>query len=239
MNLSPTLVGHRTNNVKKIHSATGIILLAFLLIHWTYSLYFVPVDQNQGEVYRIIYIHVPSAFAAFLGAGVLLFASIRALGKQSEKALPLARAATEVGLLFTLLALATGSIWGKPTWGTWWTWDPRLTTTFLLSILFVGWLLLYNSLPPGDSRTRGCAYLGIMISADVPIIYQSVNWWRTLHQPQTILRPGGSSTIDPEMLTTLLSGIGLIVLITFWLIWQRKINIELQNDLDQKSLSGV
>ena len=223
----------------KNQTISGLALLALTTVHWFMALFVVPVDVNQGESYRIIYIHVPAAFAAFFCAGILLFASVRALGKTSHAALPLARAATEVGLIFTIITLATGSIWGRPTWGTWWTWDARLTTTLLLGLLFAGWILLFTSLPEGPSRTKGCSILGIMIAADVPIIYKSVTWWRTLHQPQTILRPGGSASMDPEMLRVLLGGCILMLIVVLWLVWQRRQNIQLQDELDQKSLAGA
>jgi heme exporter protein C len=150
----------------------------------------------------------------------------------------MSRAATEVGLVFTILTLATGSIWGKPTWGTWWTWDARLTTTFLLSLMYGGWLLLYNAIPEGPSRTRSCSILGLMIAADVPIIYKSVTWWRTLHQPQTILRAGGS-TMDGEMLSVLLAGIAIMVFVALSMIFVRRDNLVLEQVLEQKSLGGL
>lgn len=223
----------------KFAKFSNIFLIVALLVQWGLAWSWVPVDQMQGEVYRIIYLHVPSAIAAFFSAVILLVASISALRSNNESALQWARAATEVGLIFTVLTLATGSIWGKPTWGTWWTWDARLTTTLLLGLLYCGWLLLYTSLPIGATRIRGCAMLGIMIAADVPVIYKSVTWWRTLHQPQTILRPGGGATMEPEMLGVLLAGIALMIYVSMWLIYQRRVNIELETELEQKSLAGV
>jgi heme exporter protein C len=218
-----------------------IILLASLvalLCHWATALFVIGADGAQGEVYRIIYLHVPAAFAAFFSAAVLLLASLCALKTKNDRWLNLSRAATEVGLLFTVLTLATGSIWGKPTWGTWWTWDARLTTTFLLGLMYGGWLLLFSSLAEGPSRTRSCSILGIMIACDVPIIYKSVTWWRTLHQPQTILRSGGS-TMDGDMLTVLLTGLALMVMIALTQIFYRKKNLDLADELQALSLRGV
>jgi heme exporter protein C len=215
-----------------------LITLLALLTQWLAAWYWVPVDDAQGEVYRIIYLHVPAAFAAFFSAAVLMLTSILALRPQGERWLSMSRAATEVGLVFTILTLATGSIWGKPTWGTWWTWDARLTTTFLLSLMYGGWLLLYNAIPEGPSRTRSCSILGLMIAADVPIIYKSVTWWRTLHQPQTILRAGGS-TMDGEMLSVLLAGIAIMVFVALSMIFVRRDNLVLEQELEQKSLGGL
>jgi heme exporter protein C len=228
------------NDRKSVFSLVNslTLLLTLLLIQWLLAWFWVPVDEAQGEVYRIIYLHVPAAFASFLSAGVLLIGSLLALRDKSETWLSLSRASTEVGLVFTILTLATGSIWGKPTWGVWWTWDARLTTSFLLALMYGGWLLLFGAIPQGTSRTRSCSILGIMIAADVPIIYKSVTWWRTLHQPQTILRTGGS-TMDGDMLMVLLSGIGLMALVTINLIFVRRENIRLEQELEEKSLGGV
>lgn len=215
-----------------------MIAMAALAAQWGLAWYWVPVDEAQGEVYRIIYLHVPAAFAAFASAFILAGASFWALRSKSQSSLNLAKASTEVGLIFTILTLATGSIWGKPTWGTWWTWDARLTTTFLLALMYGGWLLLYNAIPEGPSRIRSCAILGLAIAADVPIIYKSVTWWRTLHQPQTILRSGGS-TMDGDMLSLLLAGIGIMTLVCVAMILVRKKNIQLEQVLEQKSLGGM
>jgi heme exporter protein C len=218
----------------------GVVLGVLVLFQWVLALCWVPVDQLQGDVYRIIYLHVPSAFAAFLAAGILLVTSILNLKNPSAtKYVHTSRAAVEVGLMFTILTLASGSIWGKPTWGTWWTWDARLTTTLLLGLLYGGWILLHNSLPVGAARNRACAILGILIAADVPIIYKSVTWWRTLHQPQTIMRPGGSATMDPDMLKVLIAGMVLMILVCGWLTRERQKNLVLESDLTEKSLKGV
>ncbi len=214
------------------------VLLAMLLGQWMLAWLWVPVDEAQGDVYRVIYLHVPAAFASFLSAGVLLIGSLLALRSKDEHWLNLSRAAAEVGLLFTLLTLATGSIWGKPTWGVWWTWDARLTTSFLLALMYGGWILLFGAIPQGPSRTRSCSILGVMIAADVPIIYKSVTWWRTLHQPQTILRTGGS-TMDSDMLCVLLSGIAIMALVTVNMILVRRETLRLEQELEEKSLGGA
>ena len=214
------------------------VLLTILFGHWLLAWFWVPVDEAQGEVYRVIYVHVPAAMASFLSAVVLLLGSLMALRSKDEHWLNLSRAAAEVGLLFTLLTLATGSIWGKPTWGVWWTWDARLTTCFLLALMYGGWILLFGAIPQGTSRTRSCSILGIMIAADVPIIYKSVTWWRTLHQPQTILRTGGS-TMDGDMLLVLLSGIVIMAMVTINLILVRRETLHLEQELEEKSLGGT
>lgn len=209
----------------------GLIAVAF---GWVLAFLYAPVDRNQGEVYRIIFLHVPSAFAAFAMAFALLLFSLLGFTKKSESSLRWSKASAEVGLIFTILTLATGSIWGKPTWGVWWTWDARLTTTFILALLYAGWLLLYSSLTPGRSRVTVCAVLGILIAADVPIIYKSVTWWRTLHQPPSMLRPGGA-TMDPEILYTLIYGIVATLLYASWMVWIRGRNLVLAEQLEAAS----
>jgi heme exporter protein C len=201
---------------------------------WYAGLRLAPTDEHMGDVYRIIYVHVPSAFTAFASAFALLVTSIACIRNQGERWLDFSKAVAEVGLLFTVLCLATGSIWGKPTWGTWWTWDARLTTTFLLGILYTGWLILHSSWSPGPQRMKICGALGILIAADVPVIYQSVNWWRTLHQPQSIVRSGGS-TMAPEMLQTLMFSVLAMLLFAAWLSIQRFLNLTLRGQIESAS----
>jgi heme exporter protein C len=212
----------------------GAAALAAVALGWALAFLYAPVDRNQGEVYRIIFLHVPSAITTFTTAFALLVFSILGFIKKSESSLRWSKATSEVGLLMTLLTLATGSIWGKPTWGVWWTWDARLTTTFILALLYAGWLLLYTSLSPGRSRVTVCAVLGILIAADVPIIYKSVTWWRTLHQPPSMLRPGGA-TMDPEILNSIIYGLVATILYAAWMIWARGRNLALKDELEGAS----
>jgi heme exporter protein C len=216
----------------------GLLLTALLLAQWAAAFLYVPTDQNQGEVYRIMYLHVPCAISAFASSFVLAIFSIWGLKTRSEVALTWSRATAEVGLLFTLLTLATGSIWGRPTWGTWWTWDARLTTTFLLALLYAGFLLMYTSMAAGPGRVRSCAVLGILIAADVPIIYKSVSWWRTLHQPPSMIREGGS-TMEPMILHTLVSGIFIMMAFGVWLGWQRGRNLRLAEEVESASFEQL
>lgn len=213
----------------------GVVAILAVIGAWLMGFYYAPVDMHQGPVYRIIFLHVPSAMAAFAASFGMLIFSLVGLSKRSESSLKWSKAIAEVGVIFTCLALATGSIWGRPTWGTWWTWDARLTTTFLLFLMYVGWLLLYSSLPPGPSRVTVCSVLGILIFVDVPIIYKSVTWWRTLHQPPSMLRPDGASTMEPEMLHSLLFAIFSMLLMAVWLVRERYYNIGLQDEIEAAS----
>lgn len=216
----------------------GIAAALLVAAHWWAGFHFAPTDAAQGEVYRIMFLHVPSAITAFASSLVLFIFSLLGLKTRADSTARWAKASAEVGLLFTILTLATGSIWGRPTWGTWWTWDARLTTTLLLALLYAGYLLLYSAMTPGPGRVRVCAVLGILIFADVPIIYKSVTWWRTLHQPPSMLREGGS-TMDPEILWTLVAGIFIMWFYAFWLVWQRGKNLELADELEQASFAQL
>lgn len=214
------------------------VLLVLVVCCWAAGFLFAPVDANQGEVYRIIFIHVPCAITAFACSASLLVTSIRGLAKRSESALRWSKAWSEVGLLYTCLALMSGSVWGKPTWGTWWTWDARLTTTFILALLYAGWLLLHSSLAAGPGRIRACAVLGILIAIDVPIIYKSVEWWRTLHQPPSMMRTGGAS-MDPDILHTLLSSILVMIAYACALAALRRRNLELRDEVESASFDQL
>ncbi len=216
----------------------GAALYTFIILAWLYAIFIAPTDEAQGEVYRIIYLHVPAAICSFVAAYILFVASILTIWLKKGTASYWGKAASECGLCLTLLTLATGSIWGYPTWGVWWTWDARITTTFLLALLYGGYLMLYSSMPEGSRRDKACAVLGILIAIDVPIIYKSVTWWRTLHQPPSIIRAGGS-TMDPEMLQILGVNFFAMLIVVVWAIWVRTENLKLQRQVDLQSYSSV
>lgn len=212
----------------------GLAVLMFAGVCWFYALRFAPSDEAQGEVYRIIYFHVPSAISAFFTSFILLFFSLWTLFKRSPTAAVWSKACAEVGLIYTVITLASGSIWGRPTWGVWWEWDARLTTTLILALLYAGYLIFTNSMPPGPQRDRMAAALGLIIAIDVPIIYKSVEWWRTLHQPPSLMRAGGS-TMDPEMRTILLFCFCAMFCVASWLLWVRAVNLSLQAKIEEQS----
>lgn len=165
-----------------------------------------PPDRLQGDLQRLMYVHAPSAWLAYLAFGVTLVASVAWLRTQRDRWDDLAVASVEVGVFFTALTLATGSLWGKPVWGVWWTWDPRLVTTALLLLVYLGYLGLRRGLDDPQVRARRAAVLGVVAFVQVPIIHLSVVWWRTLHQPATVLRPG-DPTIDHTMLAALVTNV--------------------------------
>jgi heme exporter protein C len=176
----------------------ALLLLAGLAAAFGYA----PRDADQGNVQRIMYIHVPAILTAYLAIGVVLVGSIGYLWRRHPVWDRVAAAAGELAVCFIALALVTGSIWGKPTWGTWWTWDARLTSTALLFVIYLGYLLLRSVVDDPERAATYAAVLGILGALDVPIIHFSVQWWRTLHQPATVLRPQ-APTMDPAMLLAL------------------------------------
>jgi heme exporter protein C len=179
-----------------------------------------PPDHVQGELVRLMYVHVPAAWTAFLAYGVTFAASLGYLWRRRPFLDRVAAASAEVGVLFTGLAIALGSIWGKPTWGVWWTWDARLVTTALLFFLYLGYLALRRATPDPLARARRSAVFGVVAFAQVPLVHFSVLWWRTLHQPPTVLRPADPA-IDHTMLAALLVNVAAFTLLYTLLVRAR------------------
>ena len=173
--------------------ALGWISAAALAVGLVMAFGVAPREVTQGNVQRIMYVHPPLAWVAYLAFGLVAGASIVYLVRRRPAADRLAHAAAEVGVVFTGLAIATGSIWGKPTWGTWWTWDARLTSVAILFVMYLGYLLLRGTVEDRERAARYCAVLGIVAALDMPLVHFSVYWWRTLHQPPSLMKPGGFS----------------------------------------------
>jgi heme exporter protein C len=212
----------------------GIFALLAVLVGLYLAFFYAPPDALQGDVQRIMYIHVPTAWVAFFAFFVVFLASIVYLWKRLPEADRLAYASAEIGVLFTALTLIDGSIWGKPTWGTWWTWDARLTTTAILFVIYVGYLMLRSFIDEPERRARLSALVGIVGFIDVPIIYMSVLWFRTLHQPPSIQRSGVS--MPDAMLFTLLFNFGAYTLVYLFFLVKRVRIESLQAILDTLSV---
>ncbi len=178
-----------------------------------------PPDAFQGDYVRIMYVHVPSAFAAYLAVGTVLVASILYLWRGREVYDRVAHSAGELATLFTALALAGGMIWGKTVWGTWWTWDARLVTTAILFLIFVGYLLVRELAEDRRRGARLAAVIGIIGALDVPVIHYSVVWFRTLHQPASIAR--GDIQMAPPMVRALMINLLAFALIYVYLLLYR------------------
>ena len=168
-----------------------------------WALFFAPADYQQGESVRIMYVHVPSAWMALFVYLVVAALSAASLIWRHTLADIVARAASPIGACFTVLALATGSLWGKPMWGTWWVWDARLTSVLVLLFLYLGHIALARAFDDPQRGARAAALLAVVGVINLPIIKFSVDWWSTLHQPASILRLSGPS-IHSSMLWPLL-----------------------------------
>lgn len=204
---------------RTLANGLGILALLAVLVGLYLAFIYAPPDALQGDVQRIMYIHVPTAWVAFLAFFVVFVASIVYLWKRLPEADRLAAASAEIGVLFTALTLIAGSIWGKPTWGVWWTWDARLTTTAILFVIYVGYLMLRSFVEEPEQRARLAALVGIVGFIDVPIIYMSVLWFRTLHQPPSIHR--GGVTMPDSMLFALLFNFGAYTLLYLFFLVKR------------------
>jgi heme exporter protein C len=181
----------------------GLAALLAMAVSAVLSLVVAPPDAVQGNVQRLMYVHVPSAWLAYLSFTTVFVASAGYLLTRRGHWDRIAAAAAEIGVLFTALTIVLGSIWGYPTWGTWWTWDPRLTTTAIMLLIYAGYLALRRLPESPARRARWCAVLGVVGFIDIPIVHMSTVWWRSLHQPATVLQPGVPA-IAPIMLATLL-----------------------------------
>jgi heme exporter protein C len=176
---------------------TGLALGLYL------AFFVAPADYQQGETVRIMYIHVPSAWLSMFGYGLMAVASLGTLVWRHPLADVAAKSIAPVGAAFTFLALLTGSLWGKPMWGTYWVWDARLTSVLVLFLMYLGLIALWRAVDDPGRAARAAAILTLVGAMNLPIIKFSVDWWNTLHQPASVFRLGGP-TIDPSMLWPLL-----------------------------------
>ena len=181
--------------------------------------FYVPTERVQGVVQRIFYFHVPMAWIAYLAFFTVLVGSVGYLWSRRLGWDQMARAAAEIGVLFTTLVLITGSLWAKPIWNTWWTWDARLTSTLVLWFIYVGYLMLRAYTPDQERAARFAAVLGIVGFADVPIIHYSVAWWRTLHPEAVVIR--SDPHLPPEMLLTLMVSLLAMTVVYAALLYYR------------------
>jgi len=186
--LTPWLIG-----------ATAVVFAVALYL----ALVVAPPDYQQGETVRIMFIHVPSAWLAMFAYTLMAIASLGVLIWRHPIADVSAKAAAPLGAAFTFLALATGSLWGKPMWGTWWVWDARLTSFLILFIMYLGLMALRSAIEEPSRAAKACAILTLVGSVNIPIIKFSVDWWNTLHQPASVIR-AGKPTMDPSILWPLL-----------------------------------
>jgi heme exporter protein C len=216
------------------------VLAAAVFVGFLASLYaafiYAPTEAVQGDVQRIFYFHVSLAWLAYLAFFVVFLGSAVYLWRRDERWDVLARCSAEIGVIFTTLVLITGMLWGRPIWGTWWTWDARLTTTLILWAVYVVYLMLraYSADPVRGARYG--AVLGILGFADVPLVQMSVVWWRTLH-PGPVVSLEGGGNLPPEMLIALTISVVTFTLFYVYLMRQRVrlewLKIDVASSLDE------
>lgn len=204
--------------------ATGVLALLGIAATVWLGLWVTPPDRFMGNLVRLLYVHPPMAWVAFLAFGISFLSSLAYLWPRTRDLRfdRLAGASAEAGVVFTGLTLVSGSLWGRPTWGVWWTWDPLLTSTALMFVLYLGYLALRKV--PGDpaTRARRSAIGALVAFVDVPIVYFSVLWWKSLHQPPTVLDPVTHKTyVHGSMAWTLLLGFVAFTLAFAWMVGHR------------------
>ena len=195
--------------------AAAVTLASFWMIF-----FFVPTERTMGVVQRIFYVHVPSAWVAFLAFGIVALCSAGYLWLRDERLDAIAVSAAELGVIFTTGVLLTGPLWAKLAWGAWWVWEPRLTLTLLLWFIYVGYFMLREAADSPERGKRYAAVLGIVGAVDIPLIHMSVKWFRSQHPEAVILRPDGP-TAAPAIVQTLLVSLLAFTLIFFALLLYR------------------
>jgi heme exporter protein C len=208
-------VGAGASLAAKVLGAAAALALATGLY---LGLVVVPPDAVQGDVQRIMYLHVPSIVTAYVAFFVVFCTSVLYLWKRDLRFDAVAVASAEIGVVLTGITLATGSIWGKSTWGVWWTWDARLTLTAILFTIYVGYLMLRSFAEDPRAGARYGAVLAILGFVDIPLNHFAVYWWRTLHQPSSILRPGGPSVASTMLVPLGINFLGLVLLYIYFLL---------------------
>jgi heme exporter protein C len=189
----------------------SVLATLLAIVGLTIGLFIAPTDFQQGESYRIIFIHVPASWMSMVIFVAMAFWSAIGLAFNARLAFMLARALAPTGALMCFLALWTGALWGKPTWGAWWVWDARLTSELILLFLYIGYLALHSTIQDTRRADRAAGLLALVGVVNVPIIYFSVKWWNTLHQGASV-----SVSAAPRMASIMLIGM-LIMAIAFWL----------------------
>lgn len=214
------------SNIEKF---LGILALVTTLVGSYVGLAVVPADAAQGNVQRLMYVHVPAAWLAFLAFFVVFVMSVLYLIQRDERWDRVAASSAEIGVMFTVVTLLLGMMWGKPTWGVYWTWDPRLTTTAILLAIYVGYGALRSFADDGEKRARWSAIVGVIGFANVPIVYMSVTWWRTLHQP-----PSSPRSVAPDILWTLMLNLAAFTLVYIYLMVRRIRFAKLEGELEKR-----
>jgi heme exporter protein C len=221
--------------VKRVFGAAVVVALAATAFM---ALVGAPADGEQGDAQRLMYLHVPAAWLAYLAFTVTAIASVLWLVPRTRSNTwdLLAGASAEVGVLFTALTLAMGSIWGKPIWGSWWEWDARLTTTAVLFFLYLGYLALRRAGGGPDQRAKRSAIAALVAFVDVPIVHFSVNWFQTLHQDGTVFNRKMHVEISGTMAATLVLSVVAFTLLYGYLVAKRMELLALEEGFEEREL---
>jgi heme exporter protein C len=213
-----------SERARRVERAIGVGALVGTVGTVWLGLWVTPRDQVQGDLVRLVYLHPGVAWVAlYLAFGLAAVASLLYLWPRTRSLFwdRLAAAAVEVGVVFNACTLISGSIWGRPTWGVWWAWDARLTSTAVLLVLFLGYLALRRVPAEPEVRAKRSAFVALFAVVDIPIVHFSVLWWRTLHQGATVFNPDLSPTIHGSMAWTLLLGFVSLTLVFVWMLLVR------------------
>jgi len=214
---NPTRFLRLTSKLQPIAMVVTLITMGAGLY---YSLFQSPPDYQQSETVRMMYVHVPAAWMAMFCYIALAASSAVALIWRHMVADIVAKSTAPIGACFTFLALATGSLWGKPMWGTWWVWDARLTSVLILFFLYLGYMVLYNAFDDPTRGSRAAAILAIVGVINVPIIKFSVDWWNTLHQPASVVKMAGPAIHSSMLAPLILMAVGYTSFY-FWVLFVR------------------
>lgn len=203
-------------------TGTALTLLGLLGLGLTYwmAFFWVSTEIRQGVVQRIFYVHPPAAWVAFLGFGIAALSSAMYLWLRDERLDRAALSAAEVGMVFATVMITTGPLWGKIAWGTYWTWEPRLTLTLLLWFIYLGYFLVRSSTENPDKGKRFAAIVAVVAALDIPLIHLSVMWFRSLHPQPVVVRPEGP-TLPGDMLATVLVSVAAFTLLFLGLFLMR------------------
>jgi heme exporter protein C len=221
---------------RRFAAVIGWLALASLATLAILGLWVAPPDAVQGDAQRLMYVHVPAAWLAYLAFGVTALASALYLWPRTRSTVwdRVAGASAELGVVFTGLTLVLGSLWGRPVWGTWWEWEARLVSTAVLFFLYVGYLALRRV--PGPARAKRCAIAALIAFVDVPIVHFSVEWWRTLHQEATVFNPDLDPEIHGTMAFTLFFGVFAFTLVYVYLLNRRYMLEAMEEGREEREL---
>jgi len=226
--MSEKISEENSENWLLFYMAAGVMFAALIAIY-----FYVPTEKTEGIVQRIMYIHIPSAWIAFFAFFIVFVSSILYLWKNEREWDIYAQASAEIGVVFCSLVLITGPLWAKPIWGTWWVWDARLTSTLVLWLIYVAYLMLRAQTEPGSMRAKYSAVVGIVGFLDIPLIHFSVLWWENMHpKPKIITSEGVGTGMATSMFATLMISLAAFTLLYFLLMGQRVRLEKMRDEID-------